>query len=413
MIKQILKKSFLLIIGLLCSVLLETAMWTHGFASQGYADKELKYKPQYIVMCLGESFTQQQYPIPLQQMLQLKYPGKFSIIDCGRSGVNFRDILQSLDENIKQYHPDIVIFLMGGITVIRQNDETDGNTSQYDSAFKNKLERILLEADSLSRKGQYQQIVKILTNFLKQYPENETAFAYLTETYFYNMPEFKDTGYKMALKSLKSGRTFQRGALYQKLIIYNLEKNNIRLAKQFTAELLNEENTKIDMILYGTIKNLITPEQKEKILKKLQKDKNDIFYGVMAIESIQNKDFKKAEEFFNAAEELRINFPNEQTNIVYRAIIQKLVDNNIKVICMQYPLRSIKPLQNILKNEPYYGKITFVSNELNFKQALREKKYYEVFRDQYGGDFGHCTNYGNTLIAQNVAKTLTDLTKND
>jgi hypothetical protein len=31
---------------------------------------------------------------------------------------------------------------------------------------------------------------------------------------------------------------------------------------------------------------------------------------------------------------------------------------------------------------------------------------------KYAGDFGHCTDYGNTLIAENVAKTLTDLTNN-
>jgi hypothetical protein len=41
--------------------------------------------------------------------------------------------------------------------------------------------------------------------------------------------------------------------------------------------LLNEKDVKIDMFLYGTIKNLTTPEQKEKILKKLTAEKPDIF----------------------------------------------------------------------------------------------------------------------------------------
>ena len=77
---------------------------------------------------------------------------------------------------------------------------------------------------------------------------------------------------------------------------------------------------------------------------------------------------------------------------------------------MQYPVRSIKSLQNTLKDTYYYDKVTFISNEDNFKQALKEQKYDEIFRDQFAGEFGHCTDYGNTLIAENVAKTLMELT---
>ena len=76
---------------------------------------------------------------------------------------------------------------------------------------------------------------------------------------------------------------------------------------------------------------------------------------------------------------------------------------------MQYPTRSIKPLQEFLKNESYYDKIIFVSNEDNFKKAIMDKSFGEIFVDRFAGDFGHCTDFGNTMIAENVVKSLEKL----
>jgi hypothetical protein len=33
-----------------------------------------------------------------------------------------------------------------------------------------------------------------------------------------------------------------------------------------------------------------------------------------------------------------------------------------------------------------------------------------MFTDRFRRDFGHCTDYGNTLIAENVVQTLEELT---
>ena len=35
-----------------------------------------------------------------------------------------------------------------------------------------------------------------------------------------------------------------------------------------------------------------------------------------------------------------------------------------------------------------------------------KKNYDEIFKDQFAGDFGHCTDLGNTMIAENVVNTL-------
>ena len=92
--------------------------------------------------------------------------------------------------------------------------------------------------------------------------------------------------------------------------------------------------------------------------------------------------------------------------------LKKLIDNNIKVICMQYPVRSIDPLKQMLKNEQYYGRIGFLSNENNFKNLLKEKQFFEIFLDQFAGDFGHYKKEGSILIAENVVQTLKKLCNN-
>ncbi|MDD5022377.1 MAG: hypothetical protein PHR82_09665, partial [Endomicrobiaceae bacterium] len=77
-----------------------------------------------------------------------------------------------------------------------------------------------------------------------------------------------------------------------------------------------------------------------------------------------------------------------------------------KIIAMQYPVRSVKPLQNILKD---FNNIIFVSNEKNFKERLKTTNCKMIFKDLFAGDFGHCTDLGNQMIADNLADTLVKL----
>jgi len=53
-----------------------------------------------------------------------------------------------------------------------------------------------------------------------------------------------------------------------------------------------------------------------------------------------------------------------------------------------------------------YNNIIFVDNEKIFLDALKETSYRDIFRDRFGGDFGHCTIKGNRLLATNVANVI-------
>ena len=70
---------------------------------------------------------------------------------------------------------------------------------------------------------------------------------------------------------------------------------------------------------------------------------------------------------------------------------------------MQYPMCSVEPLKKIFAGQEG---IIFVDNEKVFKDALREGGYRAYFIDMFAGDFGHCTEKGNRLLAENIAKVI-------
>ncbi|MDD3923103.1 MAG: hypothetical protein PHY39_06205, partial [Endomicrobiaceae bacterium] len=102
-------------------------------------------------------------------------------------------------------------------------------------------------------------------------------------------------------------------------------------------------------------------------------------------------------------------FDTEEIKKSYLLFAQKLIDKNIVYICMGYPTISIETFRNFFKNTKLNDKIIFISNENNFKEKLETMPYYELFVDNFGGTFGHCTNFGNTLIAENVGKKIIEI----
>ncbi|NLO91894.1 MAG: hypothetical protein GX410_07900 [Elusimicrobia bacterium] len=88
----------------------------------------------------------------------------------------------------------------------------------------------------------------------------------------------------------------------------------------------------------------------------------------------------------------------------YRRMADLLSSRGIVFLAMQYPMRSAVPLKEALEGR---SGAVIVGNE-NFAQYVSEKGYAAYFRDMYAGDFGHCTDAGNRLIAENVARILAE-----
>ena len=87
----------------------------------------------------------------------------------------------------------------------------------------------------------------------------------------------------------------------------------------------------------------------------------------------------------------------------YRKLKEILDRKEIKLVCVQYPVRNVEPLKRIFGKEEG---VIFVDNENLFKEAVKRSSYKDYFIDMFGGDFGHCTQKGNELLAQNIAEVI-------
>jgi len=85
----------------------------------------------------------------------------------------------------------------------------------------------------------------------------------------------------------------------------------------------------------------------------------------------------------------------------YHKLKDILDERGIRYVCVQYPTRNVEPLKKIFEGQS--DNIVFVDNEKIFKDALKSAAYEDYFRDRFAGDFGHCTEKGNRLLAQNIA----------
>jgi tetratricopeptide (TPR) repeat protein len=88
----------------------------------------------------------------------------------------------------------------------------------------------------------------------------------------------------------------------------------------------------------------------------------------------------------------------------YRKLKAILDKRSIVYICVQYPMRNSASLKKIFPDGA--ENIVFVDNEEIFMNAVVQGRYEDYFRDMFGGDFGHCTDKGNRLLAENIANVI-------
>ncbi|MBF0385012.1 MAG: hypothetical protein HQL27_03985, partial [Candidatus Omnitrophica bacterium] len=77
----------------------------------------------------------------------------------------------------------------------------------------------------------------------------------------------------------------------------------------------------------------------------------------------------------------------------------------MKLICVQYPMRELKPLKEMLREKEVWG---FVDNQASFMEKVKKEGFSAYFTDKFGGNFGHCTPEGYRILAENVGKVILD-----
>jgi len=142
----------------------------------------------------------------------------------------------------------------------------------------------------------------------------------------------------------------------------------------------------------------------ENTLKKAQAlDSNGRALTELAVLYHETGRYQLAEQSARKARELNPLGYLPLTVYNYKEIKRILDKKKIRLVCVQYPLRPIAPLKKIFADEQ---NIIFVDNERIFREALINTSYKAYFRDMFAGDFGHCTDIGNRLLAKNIADVI-------
>jgi Flp pilus assembly protein TadD len=426
-------------------LLLESGLWICGLtisAIQEFHNKHNKGSERYRIMCLGESTTQRQYPRFLEDSLNRKTKGmKFSVIDKGVAGTNSTAILSMLGRNIKEYDPQMIVIMMGinetentvpwgrtttGIWSLLErsrvyrvgmilhtdiaarlralrHDKTgprSGNSeAQIQQAEAGNAEALTRRGELLINQGRDSEAEQVLREAVRRYPNDSGALGQLGRLLFHTQREAECE--KVFRRELTLTDTDWEA--YYALGQYAVGRHDLDEAeKMFTQALRVKPIPFTYTNLAGIYKLKGQAGRAEKLLNEGLEahGRSDGLLGAVGLECMQKRDPGGAEEMFLRAEEIRRSTINPVLYANYREIAGIILKKDIKLVCMQYPMRNIEPLRMMMDG---YTGIIFVDNEKPFKELLSTVHMDEVFTDQFAGDFGHCHDRGNALIADHLA----------
>ncbi len=129
-------------------------------------------------------------------------------------------------------------------------------------------------------------------------------------------------------------------------------------------------------------------------------------YGMMAVLNWQGGDQEAAEGYYRRFVELERQLPQLRTIGNYRELRRILADRRIPLVAVQYPGMPVDILRRVVEQDPH---LTVVDNEEPFLQVTKDRRVGEIYRDLFGGIFGHLTPTGNALLAENVARGISGL----
>jgi len=487
-------------------VILEASLRLGGFillSMQEHRNSEsIKQKGAYRILCLGESTTQGQYPVFLEEILNRSNIGvRFNAVDKGKANTNTPIILSKVEFYLDKYHPDLVVAMMGindwgehipfertttskGMLLIRSfrtyklarllwlhiltkakekgvyisdegrwffrnfprielkedrvesipkedafkqivglNSKNDnvylqsgwfyldqGNFSLAEDAFKKGIDLNPKDDDTYVGLGKiYQDQLKFLQaeeafkKAVELNPKNDSAYAGLGWVYRNQgkLPQAEDLYKKAVELNPKNDNAYiELGQLYREQGKFSEAEDLYKKALEF-----NPKNDNAYIELGWVYRDQGKFSQAEESFKKALElnPKNDGAYGAISVLYLDTGRPELVEEYVQKADSWRLESYNPVTVNSYRKLKKILDKSGIRLICVQYPMRSVEPLKKIFEQDEG---VIFVDNESVFKEALKKTSYKDYFKDMFGGDFGHCTDKGNKLLAENIASVI-------
>ena len=443
----------------LCIILLEVGFRLTGFIILSLRERESKIAIRgvdvYKIICLGGSTTamdgepggaKYSYPAQLERILNQKDIGiKFKVINEGVCSANSSFILSRLKENLDKYKPNMVI------TMIGLNDDFF-NPVPYDESLKTKLKmfftglrmyklakvlkmNIMNRFAGISVRGAGKTGKKSLAydrNFLEVKALEDSAMV------LHSMGKAKQAE-KLIQKALKIGPG--KAILYIDLGEVYLSQKKFKKAEEAFMEAIAREPTnafyisklgyyyytqerykeaaeiyedaiRVDPTFRDAYRDLAHCYKVQRNFKKLEELcvrierlslKRAYLYSILATGYSELGQADKAEKYYKKANDLRLQYYKPVTRHNYSKLKEFVIKKGIKLVCVQYPMRSVKPLRKLFDSTKG---IIFVDNEEVFKSALKHGRYEDYFIDYCGGEFGHATSKGNGLLAKNIADVI-------
>jgi tetratricopeptide (TPR) repeat protein len=419
-------------------------------------------KGAYRIMCLGESTTaiggNDSYPSQLEEILNQRHIGiTFSVINKGVVAINSITILSQLEDNLDRYRPDLVTAMMGDNDryVKYYEDIPETNTFLFNSFRTYRLARLLWMhiINKIKKKGQLEysllglkecyaqqlnprQIEASLKKTAESQPKSDKAYFELGRFYSQQRNFSKaeealnkaielNSGNELAYLELSGvylvqGKFSSCGEILKKVIEINpkndsaylqLGKNYIFMKKYNQCEeplkkatVLNPKNHMAYFELgklYMYKGDLIEAEKMFKKTIELNPE-TEACHNLILLYEMKGES-KAAQKYSAILNKLKPEQCNPITASNYLKLKGILDKRGIKLVCIQYPMRSIEPLKRIFQGQ---DGVIFVDNERIFKDAVKKEGYRQYFTDMFGGDFGHCTPKGNRLLAENIANAI-------
>lgn len=460
---SLMQKIGLILLGtVLGLILLETGLRVAGgvltFIQEHQNRTTAHKKGTFRIMCIGESTTaiggKNSYPRQLERILNGKDIGiDFRVINKGLTGKQTSVIMEELDENLQKYTPDMVVAMMGindgradvevvpdpegsmvvnfvkkcriyklinllGLHMAYRTDGYQGgsrwNNSQLqgelvstgitkDNKNKNPSDFQIDLARKLTDQGKYQKAEEILKSILESDHNNDRAYLELGLTYESDdMDQKASDMYRKAVEI--NGRNplaqYKLGRILAEMKEYDEAEDRIRRAIEIAPSLFEA------YIELGYV-YLARKEYKkahEIVSKGLKIDpSNNRGLGIIEIINKARGEGQGPNEYRVGENVTRRRFVNEMTYRNYEKLTRILAKKRIQLVSVQYPVRDVDSLKVLLDSA---DGVIFVDNETVFKDALKNSSYDELFTDLFAGDFGHCTEKGNNLLASNIAKVI-------
>ena len=397
--KPLLQKIAFIIFGI-CSalIIIELGLRIGGrafFYSQELRNQtSLKQKGEYRILCLGESTTafggKYSWPAQLEKILNDRNVGvRFKIINKGIPGCDSSVQLSHLNNNLKMYSPNLVVAMLG---------INDG-------------------------RGVFDYSANMQPNKLKLFFTGLRVYK-LTRIFWVNLICRVNKFCKLKMSSVdrKTGELISE----TNISLASVGNNNEQL-KQKAIELDPRNSAAYINLGDCFYKNMQYQKAETMYQKAIELDpSNHVAYTSLGVFYARQRQYVKAEELLNkaklmypddsaAAVALEGCYRNQQRNpelikmykrliVNYRRIKEILNQNNIQLVCVQYPRCNINSLKMIFQDQQ--DGIIFVDNEQTFEGALEKESYSVYFTDMFANNFGHCTAKGNRLLAENIAKVI-------